>query len=201
MTFSGSESFIDTPTPGAGRASGLFFVGAAGRTHPGTHAEGVRRLEVSGHGSRKLDLHASSERSTWRRVHGSEVTCMRYRHLPSDFFARNSVCSNICSCTIGTCCHLSIKSRDDRWEAEQTDKAWGMAGEAAVASAKKSQPSKAIYAASKSRDRYRRRHVRQGIRRQGADGASSPASCPQFPPSVLACCCRHEQAAELPLAP
>jgi len=114
-----------------------------------------------------------------------------YHHWPSDFFARNGVCANGCSYTNSTCCLLFIKSRDDRFfikrrddrcQAEQTDKAWGMAGEAALARAKKSRPSKAIYAASEPWDRYRRRHVRQGIRRWRI----ASCVCPQSPSSVLA---------------
>ena len=144
------------------------FFGASGRAHPGTRAEGARRLEVLGHGNRKLDLRALvGTRRGAPRSSGARSHACRYHHLPADFFARNSVCSNGCSCTISPCCLLSVENRDAPCQTEQTDKAWGMAGEAAVAGAEKGRPFKPIYAASEPWDRYRRRHVRQGIRRQG----------------------------------
>jgi hypothetical protein len=120
----------------------------------------------SPHGSRKLDLHTLVGTRRWApRSSGARSHACRYRQLPSNFFARNRVCANGCSYTIRTCCLLFIKSRDDRCQAEQKDKACRMAGEAAVARAKKGRTAKPRYASSKPWDRYRRRHVRQGIRK------------------------------------
>ena len=202
MTFSGSQSFVDTPTPSAGKADGLFYW--RGRSDPSWDAcRRPQRLEVLGHGNRKLDLHASvGTRRGAPRSSGARSHACRSHHLPSDFFARNSVCSNGCSCTIGPCCLLSLENRDAPSQAEQTDKTWGMAGEAAVAGAEKGRPFKPIYAASEPWDRYRRRHVRQGHPTAGCrwrivSWGPAHSSLPPTRPALVG----TKRSAELLLAP